>query len=72
MSYNSKIGDDEFSTNEAYHDLRSYSSRHKKIKNKVNAVDVLPYKMERAAIFIQRFWRTRMAMRRLFYEQLLE
>ena len=45
MNYNSKIGEDEFSTNEIYHDSKSYSSRHKKIKNRTNSIDILPYKL---------------------------
>ena len=68
MNYNSKLGEDEFSTNEVYHDSKSYSSRHKKIKNKVSSVEILPYRLEKAAICIQRFWRTRMTLRKVFYQ----
>ena len=68
MNSNSKFISQDFSTNE----VDGYTSRHQRTRKASYHHDFLPYKMEKAAITIQKFWRARMSMRRLFYEHFLE
>lgn len=56
---------------------KSYSSRFKQFKaiksnTKCRYSDVLPFRLEKAAIVIQRFWRFRQVLKKKCYEQLLE
>ena len=55
--------------------MKSYSSKYRKLKelrnpSKISFRGILPVKLERAAVTIQRFWRHRMILRRKLYSQL--
>ena len=43
-----------------------------KSNNKCPYPDVLPFKLEKYAIVIQRFWRMRSVLKRKYYEQLIQ
>jgi hypothetical protein len=68
--------DSELST-EINESTKSYSSRFRQLKaiksnTKCRSPYVLPFKLEKAAIVIQRFWRVRQIQKKRFYEQFLE
>jgi hypothetical protein len=63
--------DNELST-EINDSTKSYSSRFKQLKaiksnTKCRYPDVLPFKLEKSAIVIQRFWRFRQVLKRKYY-----
>lgn len=63
--------DNELST-EINESIKSYSSRFKQLKaiksnSKCKYGEVLPFKREKAAIIIQRFWRLRNVLKKKFY-----
>lgn len=63
--YNSK---EEFSTGADQKESKGYSSRFSRAKSKKgNNKDILPYYQEKAALVIQKWWRHRMYLRRIFY-----
>jgi hypothetical protein len=69
-------GDNELST-DINESTKSYSSRFKQLKaiksnTKCKYSDVLPFRLEKAAIIIQNFWRLRQFLKRKCYESLLE
>lgn len=68
--------DNELST-DINESTKSYSSRFRQLKaiksnSKCRYPDILPFRLEKAAIVIQRFWRLRQVLRKRFYEQYLE
>ena len=57
--------------------LKSYSSKYRQLKQmrstgRLSIPQVLPIKLERAVITIQRFWRRRMALRNKVYSSINE
>lgn len=68
--------DNELST-EINESTKSYSSRFRQLKAiksnpKCKYADVLPFRLEKAAIVIQKFWRLRQVLKKKIYESLLE
>ena len=77
MNKENSIGIENELSTEINESTKSYSSRFKQLKAiKSNAKcrypDVLPFRLEKSAIVIQRFWRLRQVLKKKLYEQLLE
>jgi hypothetical protein len=71
MYKDSSLACDDLST-EVGDTLKSYSSKFRHLKQmrsqKATIDSVLPVKLERAALTVQRFWRRRMVLRRRLYD----
>lgn len=77
MNKENSFGIDNEQSTETNSLVKGYSSRynhikHKREKERPNGNQHLPYKLEKAALVIQKHWRFCMAMRRLVYQEFNE